>query len=84
MINRLIAAGATIGFLTLVKPDPNPSLWGVGLTAIMIYEGTVLCVSGIRKYQQKRKEQRYTTVSLSDIRRWADTELYHPIEEVIS
>lgn len=76
MINKMIAAGITIAFMAMVKPDPNPSLWGVGLTAIMIYEGTVLCVSGIRKYQQKRKEQRYITVSLGDIRRWA--------EEVIS
>ena len=76
MINRAIAAGVTIGFLALVKPDPNPTLWGVGLTAIMIYEGAVLCVSGIRKYQREKKEQRYITVSLSDIRRWA--------EEVIS
>lgn len=73
-----------MGFLAMVKPDPNPTLWGVGLVAILIYEGTLYTVDGVIKHLRKKKEEKYITVSLSDIKRWADTELYHPIEEVAS
>jgi Sec-independent protein secretion pathway component TatC len=84
MINRAIAAGVTAGFLALVRPDTGVTLWGVGITAILMYEGTLYVVNGIRNHQRKKKEEKYTTVSLSDIKRWADTDLHHPLEEVAS
>ena len=78
---RGAAAALTVGFLMIVKTDPNPSLMGVGITALLMYEGLTFCLSYIEKVRRKKKEDRYITVSRQDIRRWADTQLYWPIEE---
>ena len=82
MINKAIAASITIAFMAVVRPDPDPELWGVALTALTMYEGIRIGAEHFRKALRKRKEERYTTVSIGDIRRWANTELYWPMKEV--
>lgn len=52
---RAIAAGITIAFMTAVRPDPNPSLWGVALTALLIYEAISVSVMQIAKGSRVRK-----------------------------
>ncbi len=74
---RAIAAGITIAFMAFVRPDPEPEpeLWGVALVALLMYEGIGWSLEYIRELRQKKKEERYATVSLGDIRRWADTKM---------
>jgi Sec-independent protein secretion pathway component TatC len=82
MINKVIAGLSTIGFMAIVQPDDSVSLAGVALTAVLMYEGLTFCVDYVRRINQKKREDRYITVSRQDMKRWADTQLYWPIEEV--
>ena len=82
LINKGIAAAVTIGFMAVVRPDPMPSLVGTAFITVLLYE-TVRCgVWYVRKTNKKRKEDRYITTSLQDMRRWANEKLYWPMEEV--
>jgi hypothetical protein len=48
-----------------------------------MYEGLRWSIEYIRKLHRKKKEARYITVSLGDIRRWADTWMEpYPFKEV--
>jgi hypothetical protein len=47
-----------------------------------MYEGLTFCVDYVRRINQKKREDRYITVSRQDMKRWTDTKLYWPIEEV--
>jgi hypothetical protein len=82
LIERGIAAGITLAFMAVVRPDPDPELWGVALISLLMYESIRICVGCIREKSRKKKESKYITVSLGDIRRWANTELYWPMKEV--
>ena len=81
LIERGVAAGITIAFMAFVRPDPEPELWGVALVTLLMYEFTRICVSRIRRRKRTRRTK-CATVSLGDIRRWADTRLYWPMKEV--
>ena len=83
LINKGIAAIATIGFMAMVRPDPVPSLAETALITVLMYEAVRWCVWFVRKINRKRKEDRYITVSRQDMRRWAETKLYWPVEEVM-
>lgn len=83
MINKGIAAAVTVGFMAVVRPDPMPSMFETALITVLMYEAVRWAVWYVRKTNRKRKEDRYITTSLQDMRRWADTKLYHPIEEVL-
>lgn len=76
------AAMLTIGFMALVKPDPNPSMIGIGITAVLMYEGLTFCIDYIRRINQKKKEDHYITVSRQDMKRWADEWITPAIREV--
>ena len=82
LINKGIAAAVTVGFMTVVKPDPMPSMVETALITVLMYEVVRWCVWYARKASRKRKEDRYITTSLQDMRRWADTQLYWPMKEV--
>jgi len=83
MINKVIAGASTLAFMAIVRPDKDVSLVGVSLVSVLLYEALIYSIDFIRKNQRKRKERHYITVSRADMRRWADTKLYHPIEEVV-
>ena len=85
MVNKLLAAAAAIGFLVAVRPDPAPSAFGYGVTAIVMYEGINYCIGRIRK---ERKSKRNTVsknerVDPRDIERWWNTRLNWPMREVL-
>lgn len=82
MINKAIAAALTIGFMWAVRPDAGASKVGIALTAVLIYEGLTYCIGYIRKARKKDRYIKSVTISQGDIRRWAGTRLYWPIEEV--
>lgn len=52
---RVIAAVITVVFIAAVRPDPNPSLWGVALTALLIYEAISVSIMQIAKGSRVRK-----------------------------
>ena len=82
MINKAIAAGIVLAFLGAVRPDPEPSLVGVGIVALLIYESSLFIIRFSTKVKRKRRKDRYITVSKQDIKRWADERLFWPLEEV--
>lgn len=82
MINKVVAGLMTVGFMAIVRPDKDVSLVGVALVSVLLYEAVSYSIDFVRKGQRKRKERHYITVSRADMRRWADTRLYWPVEEV--
>jgi len=83
MINKALAAGITLAFMSLVRPDTPPSAVGASVVALLMYEGLRWSIEYIQKVRRKKKEARYITVSLGDIRRWADTWMEpYPFKEV--
>lgn len=82
LINKGIAAAVTIGFMAVVRPDPMPSLVEAAFITVLLYETVRWGVWYVRKTNRKRKEDRYITTSLQDMRRWANEKLYWPMEEV--
>ena len=83
MINKVVAGLMTVGFMAIVRPDKEVSLVGVALVSVLLYEAMVYSIDFVRKGQRKRKERHYITVSKADMKRWADTRLYWPVEEVL-
>lgn len=83
LINKGIAAASTLAFMAVVRPDPMPSLVGTAFITILMYEVVRWAVWYVRKANRKRKEDRYITTSLQDMRRWADTQLYWPMKEEV-
>ena len=82
LISKGIAAAVTVGFMAVVRPDPMPSLVEAAFITVLMYEVVRWCVWYVRKANKKRKEDRYITTSLQDMRRWANEKLYWPMEEV--
>ena len=83
MVNKALAGASTLAFMAIVRPDKDVSLVGVALVSVLMYEALVYSIDFIRKSQRKRKERHYITVSRADMKRWADTRLYWPVEEVL-
>lgn len=84
LINKGIAAAVTVGFMAVVRPDPMPSLVEAAFITVLMYEVVRWCVWYVRKANRKRKEDRYITTSLQDMRRWADERLYWPLQEEVN
>jgi hypothetical protein len=82
LINKGIAGAVTVGFMAVVRPDPMPSMVETAFITVLMYEVVRWCVWYVRKTNKKRKEDRYITTSLQDMRRWANEKLYWPMEEV--
>ena len=83
LINKGIAAASTLAFMAVVRPDPMPSLVGVALVSVLLYEAMVYSIDFVRKSQRKRKERHYITVSRADMKRLANERLYWPLTEEV-
>ena len=84
LINKGIAAASTLAFMAVVRPDPMPSLVEAAFITVLMYEVVRWCVWYARKASRKRKEDRYITTSLQDMRRWANERLYCPLQEEVN
>lgn len=84
LINKGIAAAVTVGFMAVVRPDPMPSMAETALITVLMYEVVRWCAWYVRKASRKRKEDRYITTSLQDMRRWANERLYWPLQEEVN
>ena len=86
IMNKLLAAALTLAFMALVRPDPDPSIVGVSLVAILLYEVLRFALDGISEHRRQMLRSRRRIESLAageeDIRRWADTWLVWPLKEV--
>ena len=85
MINRAIAAGITIAFMAVVRPDPDPELWGVALVAVMLYEAISRSIDYVQKVNRRQKVEEYISLNLKarkeDGERLDDM-VFNPIREV--
>lgn len=82
MINKVLAGTITLGFMTVVQPDPEATVTGMIFAALLLFVGLDYCIGYIRKINQKH----YTTVrrdkvSKEDIQRWADEWITWPMRE---
>ena len=84
--NRVVAFAITLAFMALVRPDPDPSIVGVSLVAILLYEVLRFALDGISEHRRQKRRSRRRIESLTageeDIRRWADEWLVWPLKEV--
>lgn len=72
ILQKILAVGLTIVFFALVRPDPDPSIPGVSLCALCMYEVALWCVRrGWRAWARKRRKLT-----------WADVE-FKKMKEVI-
>ena len=83
LIDKGVAGAVTVGFMAVVRPDPIPTMFETALITVLMYEAARWCAWYVRKANRKRKEDRYITTSLQDMRRWADTQLYWPMKEEV-
>ena len=86
MINRVLAATLSIGFLTLVRPDAEPERWSVALLAVLMYEGirwSLDYIKRIREQEKKERQKRQYDAWLNyNGKRWADEWIRWPMKEV--
>jgi len=72
MINRVLAAALSIGFLTFVRPDAEPGRWSVALLAVLMYEGIRWSLDYIKRMKEQELKERYDAWLYQDGRRWAN------------
>ena len=72
MINKVLAATLSIGFLTFVRPDAEPERWIVALLAVLMYEGIRWSLDYIKRMKEQEMEERYDAWLHQDGRRWAN------------
>ena len=72
MINKVLAATLSIGFLTFVRPDAEPERWSVALLAVLMYEGIRWSLDYIKHMKEQELEERYDAWLHQDGRRWAN------------
>lgn len=80
---RVIAAGITIAFMTAVRPDPNPYLWGVALIALMMYEAISMSIIYIWrecKVQKVKRDIRFNEEVRKREGEILDEMLFNPIK----
>ena len=85
MINRAIAAGITIAFMAVVRPDPDPELWGVALVALLMYEAISRSIDYVQKVNRKQKAEAYISLNLKAMKEDGerlDDMVFNPIREV--
>ena len=74
--NKLFAAAVTMAFMAVVRPDPEPELWGVAMVAIMMYEFIFYAIEYIgREIREREREYRIEVNEIArkkDGRRWAN------------
>ena len=74
--NRLVAAAITIAFMAIVHPDPEPSLWGVALVSILMYEGIRICIEYVVRENTRCKKREAVLQNIQyreeDGARWAN------------
>ena len=70
MINKAMAAGITLVFMALVRPDEKPSIVAASFVALMVYEAALFCINYCQKMNRKKKAEHYILAGKIDMRRW--------------
>lgn len=82
LINKGIAAAITLGFMTAVRPDAEPTRVEATIVALLMYEGIRFCV----EFCRRKKQKKYISLNLKarneDGKRWADEWITPAIREV--
>lgn len=83
---ELISKGAafvlTLGFMAVVRPDPEPSRVEAALVAILMYEVIRYSIRYIMRERGRRRRIEAAAISKADIQRWADEWIVWPLKEV--
>ena len=73
VFRKLIAAGLTIGFFAVVRPDNVPAIWNTSMFSIMFY---ILLDCGLADmFPEKKYIETKRIIPREDIRRWAATKV---------
>ena len=73
VFRKLIAAGLTIGFFSVVRPDHIPAMWNTSMFSIMFY---ILLDCGLADmFHEKKYIETKRIIPREDIRRWAATQV---------
>lgn len=73
VFRKLIAAGLTIGFFAVVRPDHIPSMWNTALFSIMFY--IILDLGMADSFPEKKYIETRLNMPRRDIQRWAETKV---------
>lgn len=57
MINKVRAAGATVLFFALVRPDSVPEMWIISILSIMMYEAILMGLNTWAALRAEKKQE---------------------------
>lgn len=84
--SRLIAATITLLFFMFVQPDPDPSIAGIAISALLMYEALRFCIEFCTQTQKKREHRKVVLMNKKAMKETGeilDDMLFNPIREVI-
>ena len=81
-IDRGLAFAITLGFMTFVRPDVEPTRVEATIVAVMMYEAIRWCSWFIRKVQKQKRKKENELAMHYDAERWADEWITCSIREV--
>ena len=82
LISKGLAFVLTLGFMAIVRPDPEPSRVEAALIAILMYEVIRYCIRYIMRERRRKQRIEAAAISKEDIQRWADEWIVWPLKEV--
>jgi hypothetical protein len=83
-IDRGLAFAITLGFMTFVRPDVEPTRVEATIVAIMMYEAIRWCSWLTRRMQKAKRKKENERAMHYDGERWAEERLYWPIYEEVN
>lgn len=68
--DRITAAAMTLAFMAWVRPDPDPTVWGVALVVMLMYEGLAYCIGQVREIRKQQRIAVNIRARQEDAERW--------------
>ena len=86
MINKVRAAGVTLLFFALVRPDSVPEMWVISILSILMYEAILMGLNTwtVLRAEKKQKEEEIQTYyhNKANGRRWEEATMGWKMKEV--
>lgn len=83
--SRLISATITLLFMAFVQPDPNPSIAGIALSTLLLYEALRFCIEYLSRTRKKHTHKKVVLMNRQAMREAGeilDDMLFNPVREV--
>lgn len=83
-MTKLASAAITLGVLTLIRTDADPTLWQVGLVTMMFYSINKAVINAVVEEIRLSRGRKRRKLETRNIRRWAEQDFGGRYIEIIS